>query len=145
MNSKRMKTNSKKNWNSFLEGKKQQKGSGKDMTEKEKETIDWMDTFVLREHYQTAYEILMKIDEIVRVYSAADGQPKSWDSLIKRQDAFSRDVGRLVLRAVQMNLDADTVMGQYKAGCFPKYAGEPGFSHLLYNIPRTVFLREPED
>jgi hypothetical protein len=132
-----------------LEGKKQQKRSGKDMIEKreetEKETIDWMDTFVLGEHYQTAYEILMKIDEIVRVYSAADGQPNSWDSLIKRQDAFSRDLGKLVLRAVQMNLDADTVMGQYKAGCFPKYAGEPGFSHLLYNIPRTVFLREPED
>ena len=119
------------------------------MTEKreetEKETIDWMDTFVLGEHYQTAYEILMKIDEIVRVYSAADGQPKSWDALIKRQDAFSRDVGRLVLRAVQMNLDADTVIGQYKAGGFPKRSGRPGFSHLLYDLPRKVFLREPED
>jgi len=119
------------------------------MTEKtektEKETIDWMETFVLGEYYQTAYAILMKIDEIVRAYSAADGQPNSWDALIKRQEAFSRDIGRLVLRAVQMNLDADTVDGQYKAGCFPKYAGEPGFSHLLYNIPRKVFLREPED
>lgn len=44
-----------------------------------------------------------------------------------------------------MNLDADTVNGQYVAGCFPKSAGGPGFSHLLYNITRKVFLRDPED
>ena len=40
------------------------------MTEKyesDEEKIDWMKTFVLDEDYQSAYEILMKIDEIVRV------------------------------------------------------------------------------
>ena len=111
----------------------------------EKEKIDWMDTFVLGEDYQTAYEILMKIDEIVRVYSAADGRPKTWDALIKRKDKFSKEVGELVLRAVYMNLDADTVDGQYKAGVFPKYAGEPGFSHLLYNTPRETYIRDSED
>lgn len=107
--------------------------------------IDWMNTFVLDEDYCTAYEILMKIDEIVRVYSAADGHPKTWDALIKRQDKFSREVGKLVLRAVWMNLDADTVMGQFKAGLFPKYAGEPGFSHLLYKIPNEIYLRDSEE
>lgn len=107
--------------------------------------IDWMETFVLGENYQSAYEILMKIDEIVRVYSAADGQPKTWDALIKRQDDFSRDVGKLVLRAVYMNLDADTVDGQYIAGGFPKRAGRPGFSHLLYDLPRKAYIRDSED
>lgn len=109
------------------------------------EKIDWMETFVLGENYQSAYEILMKIDEIVRVYSAADGQPKTWDALIKRQDDFSRDVGKLVLRAVYMNLDADTVDGQYIAGGFPKRAGRPGFSHLLYDLPRKAYIRDSED
>lgn len=107
--------------------------------------IDWMETFVLGESYQTAYAILMKIDELVRGYSAADGRPPSWDSLIKRQEAFSRDVGRLVLRAVYTNLGADTVMGQFKAGAFPKYAGEPGFSHLLYNLPQETYIRDSEE
>ena len=72
--------------------------------------IDWMETFVLNESYQTAYAILMKIDELVRGYSAADGQPPSWDSLIKRQEAFSKDVGRLVLRAVYTNLARPPVL-----------------------------------
>ena len=107
--------------------------------------IDWMETFVLGEHYQTAYEILMKIDELVRVYSSADGRPANIEAIIKRQEAFSRDLGKLVLRAVYMNLDADTVMGQYKAGVFPKYAGEPGFSHLLYGIPKKTYIRDSED
>lgn len=107
--------------------------------------IDWMETFVLDESYQTAYSILMKIDEVVRAYSAADGRPPTFGALVNRQEAFSRDVGRLVLRAVQANLDADTVMGQFKAGAFPKYAGEPGFSHLLYNLPKETYIRDSED
>lgn len=109
------------------------------------DSIDWMDTFVLGESYQSAYEILMKIDEIVRAYSAADGRPPNMEAIVKRQEAFSRDVGRLVLRAVESNLDADTVNGQFKAGVFPKYKGEPGFSHLLYGIPRTTYIRDSED
>ncbi len=109
------------------------------------EQVDWMDTFILGENYQTAYEILMKIDEIVRVYSAADGRPQTWDALIKRKDKFSKEVGELVLRAVYMNLDADTVDGQYKAGVFPKRAGCPGFSHLLYKIPKKTYIRDSED
>ena len=107
--------------------------------------IDWMEIFVLGENYQSAYEILMKIDEIVRVYSAADGHPYTWDAIVKRQDDFSRDVGKLVLRAVYMNLDADTVEGQHRAGGFPKYTSEPGFSHLLYNLPRKAYIRDSED
>jgi len=49
------------------------------------------------------------------------------------------------LRAVYTNLGADTVMGQFKAGAFPKYAGEPGFSHLLYNLPQETYIRDSEE
>ena len=106
--------------------------------------IDWMETFVLGESYQTAYAILMKIDELVRVYSAADGQPSSWDSLIKRQDKFTEDVGRLVLRAVWMNLDVSTMDGSRPSGTFPKGKGHPGFGHLLYGLPKKPFVKDSE-
>jgi|SaaInlStandDraft_1057018.scaffolds.fasta_scaffold64724_2 hypothetical protein len=111
------------------------------MTEKyesDEEKIDWMKTFVLDEDYQSAYEILMKIDEIVRVYSAADGQPNKFSAIEKRIDAFCRDVGHLVLRAVHKNLYASTTKEGSKwkgrAGVFPKHEGEPGFSHLLFGL-----------
>ncbi len=107
--------------------------------------IDWMETFVLGESYQTAYAILMKIDELVRGYSAADGQPPSWDSLIKRQEAFSRDVGRLVLRAVYTNLDVSTMDGSRPSGTFPKGKGHPGFGHLLYGLPKMPPVMDSEE
>lgn len=107
--------------------------------------IDWMDTFILGESYQTAYEILMKIDEIVRAYSAADGQPPTMEAIVKRQEAFSRDVGRLVLRAVESNLDVSTMDGSRPSGAFPKGKGHPGFGHLLYGLPRKPYIKDSED
>ena len=107
--------------------------------------IDWMETFVLGESHQTAYAILMKIDELVRGYSAADGQPPSWDSLIKRQEAFSRDVGHLVLRAVYTNLDVSTMDGSRPSGTFPKGKGHPGFGHLLYGLPKMPPVMDSEE
>ena len=107
--------------------------------------IDWMETFVLGESYQTAYAILMKIDEIVRAYSAADGRPPTMEAIVKRQEAFSRDVGRLVLRAVQANLDVSTMDGSRPSGAFPKGKGHPGFGHLLYGLPTEPFVKDSED
>ena len=103
-----------------------------------RKTIDWMETFVLEESYGSVFEIMLKIDEIIRVYSAADGFPRTVTAIERRIDAFSRDVCRLLLRAVQMNLDASTVDDNSKwkgrAGVFPKYGGEPGFSHLMFGL-----------
>ena len=91
---------------------------------KERKPIDWMETSVLEERYGTVFEIMLKIDEIIRAYSAADGFPRTVTAIERRIDAFSRDVGRLLLRAVHMNLDASTVDDNSKwksrAGVFPK-------------------------
>ena len=109
-----------------------------DFNEKDQKKIDWMETFVLNEHYGSPYAILMKLDEIVRAYAAADGFPASLSAIERRMDAFSRDLGRMVMRAVQQNLDADTVAvgskWQGRAGVFPKRKGKPGFSHLLFGL-----------
>ena len=109
-----------------------------DFNENNEKKIDWMETFVLNEHYGSPYAILMKIDEIVRAYAAADGFPATVAAIELRMDAFSRDLGRMVMRAVDKNLDADTVAEgskwQGRAGVFPKRKGQPGFSHLLFGL-----------
>ena len=109
-----------------------------DFNENNEKKIDWMETFVLNEHYGSPYAILMKIDEIVRAYAAADGFPATVAAIERRMDAFSRDLGRMVMRAVDKNLDADTVAEgskwQGRAGVFPKRKGQPGFSHLLFGL-----------
>ncbi len=119
-----------------------------DSKEKSMEKFDWMETFVLNEHYGSPYAILMKIDEIVRAYSAADGFPAKLSAIERRMDAFSRDLGRMVMRAVQQNLDADTVNDgskwQGRAGVFPKRRGKPGFSHLLFGLEKFDPLAEPK-
>ena len=111
-----------------------------DFIENNEKKIDWMETFVLNEHYGSPYAILMKIDEIVRAYAAADGFPASLSAIERRMEAFSRDLGRMVMRAVQKNLDADTVAEgskwQGRAGVFPKRKGNPGFSHLLFGLEK---------
>ena len=68
-----------------------------DLNKKAAEKIDWMETFVLKEQYGSPYAILMKIDEIVRAYSAADGFPANLSAIERRMDAFSRDLGRMVM------------------------------------------------
>ena len=111
-----------------------------DFNDNNEKKIDWMETFVLNEHYGSPYAILMKIDEIVRAYAAADGFPASLSAIERRMEAFSRDLGRMVMRAVQKNLDADTVAEgskwQGRAGVFPKRKGNPGFSHLLFGLEK---------
>ena len=119
-----------------------------DSNKKTVKKIDWMETFVLNEHYGSPYAILMKIDEIVRAYSAADGFPANLSAIERRMDAFSRDLGRVVMRAIQQNLDADTVNDgskwQGRAGVFPKRRGNPGFSHLLFGLEKFDPLAEPK-
>ncbi len=119
-----------------------------DSNEKTKEKLDWMEIFVLNENYGSPYAILMKIDEIVRAYSAADGFPANLSAIERRMDAFSRDLGRMVMRAVKQNIDADTAKEgsrwQGRAGVFPKRRGNPGFSHLLFGLENFDPLAEPK-
>ena len=119
-----------------------------DSNEKTMKKLDWMETFVLNENCGSPYAILMKIDEIVRAYSAADGFPTNLSAIERRMDAFSRDLGRMVMRAVKQNIDADTVKEgskwQGRAGVFPKHRGNPGFSHLLFGLENFNPLAEPK-
>ena len=102
-----------------------------------REKIDWMDEFVLSESYESAFALINKIDEVVRVFSGPPASP-SWDALVANQEAFSVALTKLIMKAVLYNLDADTVTegSEWKgmAGGFPKWKGEPGFSHLMWRL-----------
>ena len=102
-----------------------------------KEKIDWMDEFVLSESYESAFALINKIDEVVRVFSGRPGK-KSFDALVANQEAFSVAITKLIMKAVLYNIDADTVTegSEWKgmAGGFPKWKGEPGFSHLMWRL-----------
>ena len=99
--------------------------------------IDWMNEFVLTGSFGSAYDFLNSIDLIVRVHSGPPSSP-SWDALLANQESFSKAITRCILRAVYSNLDADTVTDgsewQGMAGAFPKWAGNPGFSHLIWGL-----------
>ena len=103
------------------------------MTEK----IDWMDEFVLSESYESAFALINKIDEVVRVFSGPR-QQSSFDTLVANQEAFSVEITKLIMHAVLYNIDADTVTEgsewENMAGGFPKWKGQPGFSHLMWRL-----------
>ena len=96
-----------------------------------------MDEFVLSESYESAFALINKIDEVVRVFSGRPGK-KSFDALVANQEAFSVAITKLIMKAVLYNIDADTVTegSEWKgmAGGFPKWKGEPGFSHLMWRL-----------
>lgn len=102
-----------------------------------REKIDWMDEFVLSESYESAFPLINKIDEVVRVFSGPPASP-SWDALVANQEAFSVALTKLIMKAVLYNIDADTVTEgsewENMAGGFPKWKGEPGFSHLMWRL-----------
>ena len=102
-----------------------------------KEKIDWMDEFVLSESYESALALINKIDEVVRVFSGPR-QQSSFDTLVANQEAFSVEITKLIMHAVLYNIDADTVTEgsewEGMAGGFPKWKGEPGFSHLMWRL-----------
>jgi|TARA_R110002012_G_scaffold69123_1_gene179066 hypothetical protein len=102
-----------------------------------KEKIDWMDEFVLSESYESAFALINKIDEVVRVFSGPR-QQSSFDTLVANQEAFSVALTKLIMHAVLYNIDADTVTegSEWKgmAGGFPKWKGQPGFSHLMWRL-----------
>tara|TARA_B110000902_G_scaffold212829_1_gene244095 strand:- start:562 stop:948 length:387 start_codon:yes stop_codon:yes gene_type:complete len=111
------------------------------MTDEEKEKpkenpIYWMDEFVLTGSFGSAYDFFNSIDLIVRIHSGPPSR-RSWDALLANQEAFSKAITKCIMRAVYSNLDADTVDGsEWKgmAGAFPKWKGEPGFSHLIWGL-----------
>jgi hypothetical protein len=102
-----------------------------------KEKIDWMDDFVMKSSSESAFALINKIDEVVRVFSGPPASP-SWDALVANQEAFSVAITKLIMHAVLYNIDADTVTegSEWKgmAGGFPKWKGEPGFSHLMWRL-----------
>ena len=103
----------------------------------EKTPMNWMDEFVLTGSFGSAYDFLNSIDLIVRVHSGPPSRT-SWDALLANQEAFSKAITRCIMRAVYSNLDADTVTDgsewENMAGAFPKWAGNPGFSHLIWGL-----------
>jgi len=98
---------------------------------------NWMDDFVLSESYESAFALINKIDEVVRVFSGRPGK-KSFDALVANQEAFSVAITKLIMKAVLYNIDADTVTEgsewEGMAGGFPKWKGQPGFSHLMWRL-----------
>jgi len=105
--------------------------------EKRKNPMDWMEDFLLTASYKSAFSLLNKIDEVVRICS---GQAENWDTLIANQEKFSKAITKCILKAVYVNLDADTVTdgSEWKsmAGGFPKWKGNPGFSHLMWGLKK---------
>ena len=98
---------------------------------------NWMDDFVLSESYESAFALINKIDEVVRVFSGPR-QQSSFDTLVANQEAFSVAITKLIMKAVLYNIDADTVTEgsewEGMAGGFPKWKGQPGFSHLMWRL-----------
>ncbi len=73
-----------------------------------KEKIDWMDDFVMKSSSESAFALINKIDEVVRVHSGPPGMT-SFDALVANQEAFSVAITKLIMHAVLYNIDADTV------------------------------------
>ena len=69
--------------------------------------------------------MLVKLDEVMRVYGL-------------NEEKFKYQVGRLMWEVVQQNLPINTIdkdsPTHMHVGTFPKWSGEPGISHLLYEI-----------
>ena len=98
---------------------------------------NWMDDFVLSESYESAFALINKIDEVVRVFSGPRQQSR-FDTLVANQEAFAVALTKLIMKAVLYNIDADTVTEgsewEGMAGGFPKWKGQPGFSHLMWRL-----------
>ena len=92
----------------------------------------WYDECIGGNKITTAHDVLSKLDEAIRISSYADGN-YTIDTLTKNMDEFIQRVSDLLLLIVRSNLKHDTRESK-RVGTFPKYEGEPGISHLVWEL-----------
>tara|TARA_R110002020_G_scaffold264483_2_gene479242 strand:- start:462 stop:779 length:318 start_codon:yes stop_codon:yes gene_type:complete len=100
--------------------------------------IEHYEHFVEPGTHRDATSLLVKLDEIIRMHGGF-----SWETLMKNEEAFRQSLGDFMLQVVKENLDVDTVKEDSehkgKIGNFPKWEGEPGITHMIWELrPREL-------
>jgi hypothetical protein len=100
--------------------------------------IDHYENFIEPGTHRDATSLLVKLDEIIRMHAF-----NKWDTFVKNEESFRKAVGDFMIQVVKENLDVDTVTKgsefKGKIGNFPKWKGEPGITHMIWEVrPREL-------